>query len=224
MPEPFSITTAALRAAAIGARFAGIDIPGIGSVFGGKKSDRNLPFGTKSYRDFAAAFIPGAVKVSKAGNVIFGQLRDLGFTDETQVFKDFHATQDFSSTSPAHAVQVVNRAAQAQTTAQEFISRFRTENPRNPGVIKLGIAERKATKGADIPRKVDKKQIGRVALRAARSFIRLPQAKTRTGGFVSKGAFDISELEQDVDRIIPSGFISKQPTTQSRALALNSLR
>lgn len=76
---------------------------------------------------------------------------------------------------------------------------------------------------------IDKKQVGRVAMKAARQFLRFPTREPREfrrSGFISKGRAmgDISELEQGVDRIIPSGFTSKQPTTQSRALALSSLR
>ena len=78
------------------------------------------------------------------------------------------------------------------------------------------------------PRKVDKGRARRAALQAARSFIRVSRRgrdRVRTGGFVSRiGIGDISELEQEEDRIIPSGFISKQATTGNRALALNSLR
>lgn len=36
-------------------------------------------------------------------------------------------------------------------------------------------------------------------------------------------AFDISQLEKGIDRIIPSGFVSKQATTQNRALALDRI-
>ena len=79
----------------------------------------------------------------------------------------------------------------------------------------------------------DKGQLARTALRAARLFIRprLPkQPGFQTGGFVSRASSlggssgDIFELEKEEDRIIPSGFISKQATTENRALALNSLR
>ena len=73
---------------------------------------------------------------------------------------------------------------------------------------------------------INKKAISRLAMRAARQFIRAPQ---RTGvGFVSKGSSlpsfdDISELNQDADRITPSGFISKQRTSAERASALNRI-
>lgn len=79
----------------------------------------------------------------------------------------------------------------------------------------------------------DKGQLARTALRAARLFIRprLPkQPGFQTGEFVSRASSlggssgDIFELEKEEDRIIPSGFISKQATTENRALALNSLR
>ncbi len=99
-----------------------------------------------------------------------------------------------------------------------------------------GVFGRIAGAGATQPepqkKGIDKKQVGRVAMKAARRFIRFPTREPRgprefrRSSFISKGRAmgDISELEQGVDRIIPSGFTSKQPTTQSRALALSSLR
>lgn len=223
MVEP--ISTAAIlkgiaQATGIADRLGFIDLPGIGSLFGGGKSDRNLPFGASSFRDFGRVLTSITTPLIKKGSALIEQFKSFGFQDtDPEFLKSFVASQRMVATSPAHAVKLVNRASQAQTAAQAFIDQFKIENPDNPGV-------RRERKGPDIPRKVDKKQIGRVALRAARGFLRFPTQQPRPSGFVSKagvGFRDISELEQDVDRIIPSGFISKQPTTQSRALALRRL-
>lgn len=68
------------------------------------------------------------------------------------------------------------------------------------------------------PGKVGKGKVAKNLLNVARNFIRFP--RQQRGGFVSTGGFgNISELEQEEDRVIPSGFIRKQATTQSRALA-----
>ncbi len=64
---------------------------------------------------------------------------------------------------------------------------------------------------------VDKGKIAKTAFDVAKVFLR---PRRRRVGFVSTSGFgDISELEQEKDRVIPSGFIRKQATTQNRALA-----
>ena len=77
---------------------------------------------------------------------------------------------------------------------------------------------------------ISKGDIGRVVVKAARNFIRIPRPSRRprsrgAGGFVSRDSFgDISELSQEADRVIPSGFISKQATSAIRSNALDRIR
>jgi hypothetical protein len=72
------------------------------------------------------------------------------------------------------------------------------------------------------PGKVDKGKIAKKVLKVASNFIRFP--RQQRGGSASMGGFgNISELEQEEDRVIPSGFIRKQATTALAPTRRNAL-
>ena len=199
-----------------------------------------LPFGNLSssaFRRLGPKIAQQQVALQKARQKLISEFRAFGVAGP-ELQKINEAFSSFSLQRGAGGPAGMQRRGQQQINMLQNLIRksdqFKLDNPDNPGVRRLleeslltgPIPRSPASETA--PDKIkQKKPIRRAALRAASRFIRFPQQEQiGRGGFPSKTKFfgSISELDQDADRIIPSGFTSKQPTTQNRALALDSLR
>jgi len=188
-----------------------------------------------SFRDAAVPLEQQIRSISPAIRNVAKQFEDLGLPDYSkEIFLEEHRLSRTPS-GHADALRINQSKINLIKNSLDALALFRS-NPefvKNAEIVakqKAEIARRKEEKGPDRPRKPKDDNLKRTILRVASQFALRPPLKkprVRTSGFVSSGGggfSDISELSQEADKIIPSGFISKQATTQNRALALDRIR
>ncbi len=99
-----------------------------GGLFGGD-SDRNLPFGFSSFRDFGAFIVPQSNQISAERNALVQELRDAGFNEDADRLRELTldpARIVNAATSPEDAVrrnrEVAGITAQFRDAFQQFQS------------------------------------------------------------------------------------------------------
>jgi len=132
--------------------------------------------------------------------------------------------QSFASATPSSPADMVRRNQGMANVASGLIAginNFRSD---------LGLGPRIAPGSQPEQQEGIGDRAGRAAVQVAGRFLRRPQLPERTsfgtGGFTqksSRGFGDVSELKQEADVIVPSGFTQKQATSPERASRLRNV-